>query len=226
MLHLQQIQRAVPLVLQVYEYLKEAILSGKFEPNERIVETKLAADLKVSRSPVREAIRLLIGNQLLFEDDTCIRVFQPTVQDFFDIYDLRLAIEPIAAKSASKKIDTNSLKCLSDNLEETKKARDAGNMDALVTLNDQFHRLIWQVAGNRRFVRTLEEVSELVQYYWHLVLDASGQRTDIVADHTEIFEALQRGNEHEAYDAMHRHIMKDLAVISRQVEAGQRVLRA
>ncbi len=96
------IQRAQPLVVQVYEHLRSAILTGELEPGEKINETQLAAQLKVSRSPVREAIRLLTTEQLLVEKDGMIQVFKPSLDDFLELYEVRLTIEPaVAAKAAA-----------------------------------------------------------------------------------------------------------------------------
>lgn len=215
-----EIQRAIPLVHQVYEYMKGAILSGKFPSNEKIVETKIATDLKVSRSPVREAIRLLIANQLLVEEDGSIKVFQPSLADFYEIYDLRLTMEPIAAHHAASKINKSSLASLERNLEQTKRAVDKLDMDKLVELNNEFHAVIWQASGNSRFLPIMENISTLVQYYWHMVLKVNRKRTAIFADHTAIYEAIKRGDSDEAQRSMYRHIMKDLSVVDEQVQSG------
>lgn len=221
---MKPIQRALPLVNQVYEHLRGAILSGVLKPGEKIVETKLAGELEVSRSPVREAIRLLENEQLLVEQDGNIKVFVPTVQDFQEISALRLAVEPAAAAMAAQRFEGADVRALQTsleaNLDATNSCLSTGDMDGIIPLNNEFHRVIWACAGNGRFVRIMENVSALIQYYCSLVLDINQQQTNILQEHTDIYLALKAGDPVEAQDAMHRHINKDLQVIERYVASS------
>ncbi len=98
------IARAEPLTDQVYGYLRQQILTGHIEPGSRIVESKIARELQVSRSPVREAIRLLHRDGLLVLCDGGITLFQPSLKDFKDLYELRFAVEPVAARLTAQHI--------------------------------------------------------------------------------------------------------------------------
>ncbi|GEO24448.1 GntR family transcriptional regulator [Alicyclobacillus acidoterrestris] len=211
------IQRALPLVNQVYEHLRAAILSGELRPGEKIVETKLAAELAVSRSPVREAMRLLTNEQLLVEQGGALHVFLPTIDDFHELSDLRLAIEPAAAALAARRFEQIDDEHLRANLEATETCLASGDRRGIVPLNNQFHQSIWLCGGNSRFVRIMENVSALIQYYGALVLDINNQQTNILQEHGEIYTALKAGDELAARDAMYRHILKDLQVIERFV---------
>ncbi|GMA65238.1 GntR family transcriptional regulator [Alicyclobacillus fastidiosus] len=216
---MKPIQRAVPLVNQVYEHLRGAILSGTLKPGEKIVETKLAGELQVSRSPVREAIRLLANEQLLKEQNGNISVFVPTIHDFQEISALRLAVEPAAAAMAARRFEAPDVQALQTsleaNIEETKHCLAVGDMEGIIPLNNEFHRVIWTCGGNGRFVRIMENVSALIQYYCSLVLDINQQQTNILQEHTDIYLALKAGDPVEAQNAMYRHINKDQQVIER-----------
>ncbi len=232
------IQRAEPLSEQVYRYVREAILSGRLAPGEKIVETKLATQLQVSRSPVREAMQLLYTEQLVVEQDGAMCVFQPSTGDLYELYDLRLAVEPAATRKAAELSGEKAvtqrdrtvggqhrsrpdnmidhLTLLEANLKETRRCLEDKDMKTLLRLNAEFHQTIWEMSGNTRFIRILENAADLIQYYCLLVLDINNQQTNILKEHTEIYEAILRGDADRAGMAMFDHISKDLDVIRNQ----------
>lgn len=236
---LKPIQRAEPLSEQVYRYVREAILSGKLAAGEKIVETKLASELQVSRSPVREAMQLLHNEQLVVEQDGAMCVFQPTANDLYDLYDLRLAVEPAATRKAAEVVrqsegkdvlwgnpgtkDNTSdvspatqLSLLEQNLHKMKRCLEIHDMNGVLRLNSEFHQVIWGLSGNMRFVRILETVSDLILYYCLLILNINNQQTNILEEHASIYKFIKEGDGDRAYAAMYNHIMKDLDVIGRQ----------
>lgn len=199
---------------QVYKHIKDAILNGSLAPGEKVVETKLAQDLQVSRSPVREAIRLLTTEYLLTERDGAICVFEPSLEDLYELYDLRLALEPIAAANAAHAArDPAIAKQLKQNLLLTGESLYHNQMEKLLHLNSEFHHLIWRLSGNTRFIHVLDNVSQLIQFYCLIVLNINNRRTNIFQEHQEILEAINEGNATRAQVAMREHIEKDLIVI-------------
>lgn len=84
-----KIIKSESLHLQSYNLIKEAIMEGRLQPNERVVEAKVAGKLGVSRGTVREAIRMLIQDGLLIYNEGFVRVYQPNVQDIIDIFQCR-----------------------------------------------------------------------------------------------------------------------------------------
>lgn len=177
------------------------------------MERKLAEQLQVSRSPVREAIRLLITEHLLVERDG-VAVFQPTLEDFNEIYELRLAIEPMAARNAAKSITPATIQVLQMNWEDTKRRLEVGDTSRIVDLNQEFHRTIWSCSKNSRFCRIMDTVSAVTQYYWIRVLNIVQTQTNIVQEHADILSAIVQGDESRAYDAMFHHISRDMTVIN------------
>lgn len=198
---------------QVYKYVRDRILTGQLAPGEKIIETRLAADLQVSRSPVREAVRQLTAEQLLCEQDGAFSVFQPSVEDFYELYDLRLALEPILARRASESVTANQLLVLEKNLEATAVCLDSRSMEQLLYLNAEFHQYIWDISGNPRFIHILHTTAALIHYYCLLVLNINNQQTNILGEHTAIYQALKEGCPTRAEQSMYDHIMKDLQVV-------------
>lgn len=208
------ISRSQPLVEQVYQHLRDEILQGLRKPGERLVETKLAVELQTSRSPVREAIRLLRSEQLAVDRDGIVSVFNPSYGDFTEIYELRIILETAAVRNAAKRINAQQLKVLSRNLDRTSMYLECRNMDKIVELNNEFHRCIWNASGNYQFYRTLDNISVLIHYYCSLVLKMIREQTNILHEHRIIYEALLAYDAVTAEDAMKSHIAKDMQVIS------------
>ncbi len=208
------ILRAEPLAEQVYRQLKERILNGSFQSGERIVESRLAMELQVSRSPVREAIRMLVAEQLLHVKKGYIHVFEPSIEDFKQIYELRMAIETAAAELAAPYFDEKSRIWMETNLTATRQAVDNRNIHELVDLNTAFHSFILELCGNHRFKKIMNEVSEWIRYYWPIVLRMNSLQTDIYEEHYVIYQAFDHNDGRLAAEKMKEHIGHDLKVIN------------
>ena len=223
------IHRSQPLSEQVYRYVRDSILSGQMQSGEKIVETKLANHLQVSRSPVREAMKLLINEQLVVDQDGALYVFQPTVHDLYELYDLRLALEPMATRKATenacirdhgpgleKDATLHHLSILEANIHQTRQTLENRDFNRLLSLNSEFHHTVWVMSNNTRFVRILEQVSDLIQYYCLLVLNINNRQTNILQEHIAVYQAMKEGDPVRAQAAMFDHIKKDLNVIESQ----------
>ena len=104
------IQRSKSLHEQVYQAVRVSILSGQLRPGERLVETQLAQQLQVSRTPLREALRKLQQEGLLTaEGGGGLRVATLSVQDAVELYDCRLALEGFAIAAACQQATTDQL---------------------------------------------------------------------------------------------------------------------
>ncbi|MCL6600000.1 MAG: GntR family transcriptional regulator [Alicyclobacillus macrosporangiidus] len=216
-----EIVRSEPLAQQVYKVLRDGILNGRFQPGEKLVETKLAAELKTSRSPVREALRQLCTEQLACQVDGAIRVFNPSYEDYLELYELRLTIESMAARLAASRMTETQWQRLLAVQQETAQVLQVMDAQRLVALNTEFHAEVVAACQNRRLQRVFAEVSTLIEYYCRLVLHINQMQTNILAEHQRVIDALARRDADAAYAAMYEHIQRDTEVIERAMrEAG------
>lgn len=213
--------RAEPLVDQVYKYLKNGILSGQIPVGQRIVERKLAEDLHISRSPIREALSLLAAEKLVISNDGTTHVFQPSFDDFLEIYELRLAVEPFTAMLAARRIEPETLAVLTENIKKTASCLDVGDTHELVVLNYEFHSQIWLASGNKRLYEILDNVSSVSHYYLLSVFKQNSEQSNVLAEHSAIYEALMKKDESAAYDAMQKNIVKNIAEIRVSYESSE-----
>jgi DNA-binding GntR family transcriptional regulator len=133
---------------QVKELILERILNGSYLPGERLVETRIAAELGTSQAPVREALRDL--ELLRFIESTPFRgarVREVSQEELLEIYPVRAAIEEVAAREAATRLDGN-VDALAAELEAMHRAADANDLHAQVEHDVAFHRLIVEASGN------------------------------------------------------------------------------
>jgi DNA-binding GntR family transcriptional regulator len=207
------IERVEPLVDQVYSYLRQEILTGKIDPGSRIVETKIAKQLSISRSPVREAIRRLEQEGLIINDKGVTTLFEPSKSDFEDLYELRLAIEPMAARLAASHMPEEDLDVLKDILRKTDECLANGEIDQFIECNTQFHSLIVDGSGNRRLQKVIHETAVLCRYYRYIAFKIYQRRVTSVEEHWKIYHALRKRDSKAAWQCMMDHLEGDLSYI-------------
>ncbi|MEB3103615.1 GntR family transcriptional regulator [Ferviditalea candida] len=208
------VEKSVPYYDQIYYSIKQMIMQGVFKPGERIYEAKMARDFKVSRSPVREAVRALEKEGLLFIDDKSrVTVYKPTLGDMEDIYQCRIILESLAAKLAARLASNRELKEIETTLVQTRKYIEEKNpqrSETIIALNSRFHDLIIQFSQNKRLQKQLYDLRSLSYYY--RVLNFQGKNRDwtIFNEHKGIFEAIKERDEEKAGARMSDHVTHDM----------------
>ena len=147
---------------KIFLKLRQDILDGKYKSGDSLVELKLAEELGVSRTPVREAIRQLeleglvscIPNKGVFVEGI-------TGQDIEDIYAIRECIEGLAARWAIERMDQESLKELENLCELMEFYTRKGDLDQVGELNSRFHDLIFESTNSKPLMQILSDL----QYY-------------------------------------------------------------
>ncbi|GKT33648.1 GntR family transcriptional regulator, partial [Aduncisulcus paluster] len=136
----------------IFEKIREDILNGMYDPGEKIVEAKLADELGVSRTPVREALKQLELDGLVENiPNRGVIVKGVTAQDIRDIYTIREAIEGIAARWSVERMSQDELDSLKEIYELMEFYTFKKDVDKIFELNTRFHELIY-MATNSRFL--------------------------------------------------------------------------
>jgi DNA-binding GntR family transcriptional regulator len=143
---------------QVYRHLRRAIVTGKIKPGTRLRELNVAAALKVSRTPVREAISRLIGDWLVRELPSGGVEVVDLEDEATDIFHIREALEICAVRLAARRITPKQVQELRHLIERSKSA----TFKERVRLNHRFHMAIAEASGS---VRLAEMISSFREYY-------------------------------------------------------------
>jgi len=136
---------------EVYEYLRRMILIGKIPSGERLVEAKLAEELQISRTPVREALNRLEMEKLISPlPKAGYQVRSFSEQEVKEICDIRMVTEALAAKWAASKITPGELKRLDEMIDLTNKFIEEKEAERVVELDTEFHDAICKISGSER----------------------------------------------------------------------------
>jgi DNA-binding GntR family transcriptional regulator len=139
---------------QVKELILERIVSGAYNPGERLVETRIASELGTSQAPVREALRdLELLRFVESEPFRGARVREVSLDELVEIYPVRAALEEVAAREAAKRLD-GQVDALEAEVEAMHTAADANDLHAQVEHDVAFHRLIVEASGNQVLLET------------------------------------------------------------------------
>ena len=196
---------------QVFERLRGDIFNGKFQPGEPLKELVLARAFAVSQSSVRAALQRLTEQGLVERRPrrgTCITSFTP--EEMAERTKVRILLESFAAVEAKRRMDADSLSLLrkkaaaADSAVKLRRARTE-----ITELDFDFHRTLWQVAGNRTLERILEHLSAPLFAYLLLKTFPYGDRyLDRINPHFPIVESLEKGSEDEVEEAIRTHITR------------------
>lgn len=176
---------------QIREHILEGIVSGRWQPGERIVERRIAVELEVSQTPVREALRELESLRLIESaPNKGVRVRNLTADDLKESYPVRAGLEQVAAELACGRLaaDTGALE---REVAALREADRAGDGEAQVRHTVAFHREIVRAAGNGVLLHTWEslgvEVWTALSIRWF-----SPEQRSHAQEHQEIVDAFRR----------------------------------
>ncbi|WPZ19064.1 GntR family transcriptional regulator [Geobacillus subterraneus] len=205
----QQIMKKETLKKQVYEYLREEIITGGIAPGERLVEEKIAKQIQVSRSPIREAIRMLEKDGLVIVNKGGgVTVFNPDMKNFQSLYECRVELEPAAAYYVAQRITEEQIEELRAQLF----CNDGKSFELkeILEINTKFHEGIVQASGNPFLIKMIREIRGINSLYRMAILRKGVLRIEsAVQEHLEIFEAIINGDGEKARKYMKEHIVSD-----------------
>ena len=185
---------------KAYEILLEMIVSRTLEPGERLIEEQLAKNLGVSRTPLREAINRLSKDGLVHlqaRKGASVKEFE--IEDVIEVYDIRMALEGLAANQAAATIELKKL-------EKLKRLFESSEAEDLLKADAQFHDLIISSCGNKRLISALNDLKNFIQIFRVAGYTFKGRSIAAVSDHMKIIEALINRDGQQAEALMRKHI--------------------
>lgn len=188
------------LYYDIYNTLRDDILSGKITPSEKITEIGLAKKLNVSRTPIRLAITKLREEGLIKGN----YVYIPNETDFRDIFQVRGLLEGFAAEYCATYITEESLL----KLEECVKNGVSDDEHIRLESNYLFHQILVEETHNKKLIQIIDQMQSLIRLFRITV--TLQKRPRLVSEHEEIYQAIKEGNGSRAKKLIQEHIDKDL----------------
>jgi DNA-binding GntR family transcriptional regulator len=221
--NLHAIERPEPLGDQVYAALRQMLRAGRLATGQQLQEAELAAQLGVSRTPVREALARLASEGLVVAEGRSFIAPALTVGDIDDIYALRFLLEPAALRLvAASKPDREQLAPLRQALDDMAAAHAAGDGAAFMDANYRYRDTWTALVPNKRMVRAIQIYADHVRYLRAFTLDAPGVRAAVLAGLKRLTLALAAGDGAAAAAAMRAHLTKAKSVLLEMMHEARR----
>lgn len=201
--------RTISIADQIFEQLERDILSGKYARGEQMSELRLASELGVSRTPVREAIRRLEQENILEESGQGVVVVGITREDLMDMYEIRLTVESQAVRRAAERITDAELEEMRSIVELQRFYAEKGGPDAsdkIRDLDSQFHAMLYRCSGSRVYYNVLQPLHKKITKYRMASVRRAGRALKSVGEHADIYQALAAHDGDAAYAAAVRHL--------------------
>jgi len=209
--------RAVPRenAISAYHQIRQGIVEGVYRPGERIVEKRLADDLQLSRTPIREAIRMLQSEGLVSSlPNRGATVRALTAEDIGDLYEVRGRLEALAGELAARRATPEEIDRLGGaeaSFAAAVRKMDMNDIEAIRTvfrLNNEFHAIMLDAAHNDRLTQALTRTVDhplVFQAFRHYNLPAMRRSAQF---HRLIFEAVQAGEPTRAGNLVLEHVLQ------------------
>lgn len=197
----------IPLRDVVFNTLRSAIITGELSPGERLMEIKLANELGVSRTPVREALRKLEKEGLVITTARRGAEVAPiNEKDLKEVLEIRRSLESLACQIAAQKITPEQVEEIRSMNDSIEKAIEMNDTEAITQLDIEFHEIIYVITENSRLIDMLHQLKEhILRYRLQYIKDMKNKK-NIVDEHKRIINALENHNPKLARKEIERHI--------------------
>ncbi|KUO72116.1 MAG: hypothetical protein APF77_00830 [Clostridia bacterium BRH_c25] len=195
----------------VYEIIRNAILDGRLEKGKRLMETAIAEDLRISRTPVREAFRKLeIEGLIEYYPKTGTTVKGITMEDIAYIYDVREVLEGLAIRQACMLITKEDIKKLWDILDLMEKAINDEDNERLFETHSEYNKIVIGASKNPRLIEYLSNIYEYINSFRRIALLYNERKSISLKEHIHIAEYIEAGDaiNGEEYGREHIRIAK------------------
>jgi DNA-binding GntR family transcriptional regulator len=213
-------KRAADTVARIYDEIRRLVVRFEIPPDERIKEVDLAARLRVSRTPVREALnRLVTEGLLIFEPNRGFRCRSFDTKEMMDLYEARQVLEVGAVRLAAKRAGDDEIRDLVRFWEDVA-ASQSRPVTALVRHDEEFHERLVGLSGNAELVRTLKSINARIHFARWMDLEREERRTKTYSEHMQILAALQARDQDKCARTLGAHIERRREQIVDVMKAG------
>lgn len=207
---------------QAYAVIQRAILDESFQPGDHLSVPGLSKELGISRSPVREAI-------LRLEQEGLVRtiprrgavVVGVTFGELLKLYEVREFLEGLAARLAAEMASDKQVAALTKKCEEHRKVIEAGDVEAHMAVDLEFHSLIFEACSNHYVAEMRLEIQNQIRLGLTSTAAVPGNPPKALEEHERILEALSDRDPDRAEQAARAHIRRIIATLQRLAEEDQ-----
>ncbi len=196
-----------PLAETAYELIKRSIIQCDLEPGQQVTEEQLANHFGLGRATVRPALKRLYQEHLVQTISRQRYVIPPiTLKDAHDLFDLRLLLEPVAARRAAGRVDPELIQRLDELCRAQYRPGDRESAEAFLRANSEFHVTVARASGNQIMGEVIANLLDREERLNHLAHMLHDRNEDAYHEHHDLVEALVAGDGERSEQVMARQI--------------------
>jgi len=196
--------------------LRELIMSGELQEGDKIKEDELCSSMGISKTPLREALRVLSVEGLIrLVPNRGSFVSTPTFEEIREMFDVMSVLEGFCARAAAQKMgekDLATLEKLHDRLEENYRRKAQREY---IRINNQFHSFVQELAGNRTLNQIVNGLRQKILLYRYQSLNLPERFAQSIREHRDLLEAFRKKDPKKAETLMRRHLKKQCEALEK-----------
>ena len=206
---------------QVYDYLKDEIVNGKIKEGSRIVEEEFAERLNISRTPLREAIRMLELEGLIeAREKGGVTVPKTTKKDVEEVVKIRIALETVIFEELFEKITEKDIERLEENVGRAAAIiNDREKSLEVFKYFSEFNKILYNISDLPRVVTLINNLNLYLKKFRKISAENNDRRLNAHRDHAKIVELIKAGKKEEAIAINRRHQLEAKEFLIKQVES-------
>ncbi|MGL5982625.1 MAG: GntR family transcriptional regulator [Cetobacterium sp.] len=206
---------------QVYDYLKQEIVNGKIKEGSRIVEEDFAEKLNVSRTPLREALRMLEFEGLVeAREKGGVTVPRTTKKDVEEVVKIRIALEKVIFEDLFDKVVEEDIVKLEKNINKVAKiVNDDSNSLEVFKYFSEFNKILYNISELPRVVNLINNLNLYLKKFRKISAENTERRLSAHKDHVKIVELIKAGNKELAIEINKKHLLEAKEFLIKQVES-------
>ena len=203
---------------KVYRVLKESIVKGFLEPGTKLLENRIAEEMQVSRTPVREAMQKLVAEGFVkTTPNQTMVVTEVSPEDVKEVLQIRGVLEGLAARIAAKKINRREIDELENVVAQMSLYVSKENLSSYCKVDDEFHDLILNICGNKWIIQIRDNLGSFIYRFRIKSLSVPGRLKCSLKEHQAIMEALKKRDSVEADRLSQVHMENTIINILKKV---------
>ena len=189
------VERPMTLRERIVDFIKDAIVTGKLKPGERVPEQDIAESFGISRTPIREAFRQLESEGFITVTPRKGAVVSPiTDKDVSEFYAIKSLLEGYAARTACSKLTPRDIKRLETLNENMVKCAERGDFKGFFKLDNQFHDTFIKACGNDKLFNLIHHLVQQFERFRITALSLPGRMQESLKQHSQIVEGFKTKN--------------------------------
>jgi DNA-binding GntR family transcriptional regulator len=209
------------ITAQVTNAIREAIVTGEYEPGQKLSETALSEHYQVSRTPIREALKQLEREglvEIIPRVGTCVT--KPTEQELRELFTLKEVLEGLAAGLFTEKGDFSEIAKVRQTVTDMEKALQSSDNKLYVEANSIFHKTILEGANSSKLSYMFNLLMNQIPYnrYVFITIGDPVRREQSLKEHKAILTAIEKGDRMEAEKTMREHVRASGEELRRDIE--------